>query len=157
MVEESVAHEPSLYRSDIKRNSLDESNLDICYSDNIAHMITIECKDIMDLMVELAAYISENVAVVSAVKTKDIVLDPLAENVDPNHVVVLVKTFLARKSLSKDFLVKSSGEKITVVALVERKVRVEHTDSGLFVCPHCGKVTPYEEEMNVHVRAHYII
>jgi hypothetical protein len=109
-------------------------------------------------MVELAAYISENVRAVSAIKTSSIVLDPLTKNIlDPNTVGVHVKEFLISKDLSKDFLVEVSGEKITIVSVSGRKVKVEKMDSGLLVCPHCGKVTPYEEEMNVHVRTHYLI
>ena len=121
-------------------------------------MITIECDGIRDLMPELAAYISENVHAVSAIKTSSIVLDPLKENaLDANEVGMHVKTFLVRKDLSNDFLVKVSGEKITIVSVSGRQVKLEKTDSGLLVCPHCGKVTPYEEEMNVHVRTHYLI
>ena len=91
-------------------------------------------------------------------KTGSIVLDPLTESIpDVNDVVMHVKTFLTQKGLSKDFNIKVAGEKIMIISTSERKVRVEKTDSGLLVCPHCGKVTPYEEEMNVHVRAHYLI
>jgi len=126
-------------------------------------MITIECRGIQDLMVDLAVYIAENVAAVPAIKTRSIVLDPLTDDIiDANNVSTHVKAFLAEKGLSRDFMVKVVGEKITVVSLSvvslpERKVSVEKTDSGLLVCPHCGKVTPYEEEMNVHVRAHYFV
>jgi hypothetical protein len=121
-------------------------------------MITIECDGIRDLMVELAAYISENVRAVSAIKTSSIVLDPLKENaLNANEVSEYVKEFLINKDLSKDFLVEVSGEKIVIVSVSGRKVKVEKMDSGLLVCPHCGKVTPYEEEMNVHVRTHYLI
>jgi hypothetical protein len=121
-------------------------------------MISIECNDMQDLMVELAAYISENIAAIPAVKTNSIVLDPLTENIpDVNDVVMHVKSFLAQKGLSKDFTIKVAGEKIMLISISERKVRAEKTDSGLLVCPHCGKVTPYEEEMNVHIRAHYLI
>ena len=121
-------------------------------------MITIECKDAQDLMVELAAYLAENIAAVPAIKTSSIVLDPLTETVlDVNDVNMHVKTFFVKKGLSKDFIIKVAGEKIMVISISERKIRVEKTDSGLLVCPHCGKVTQYEEEMNVHVRAHYLI
>ncbi len=121
-------------------------------------MITIECDGIRDLMAELAAYISENVPAVSAIKTNSIVLDPLTENVlDANEVSMHVNAFLVRKDLSKDFLVNITGDKITIVSVSDRKISVEKIDSGLLVCPHCGLVTPYEEEMNVHVRAHYLI
>ncbi len=121
-------------------------------------MITIECDDMPDLKVELAAYLAENIAAVTAIKSSSIVLDPLTEEVpDPNDVSMYVKAFLDKKDLSKDFIVKVAGEKIMIISISERKVKVKNTDSGLLVCPHCGKVTPYEEEMNVHVRAHYLV
>jgi hypothetical protein len=70
---------------------------------------------------------------------------------------MIVKKFFVEKDLSKDFVVEVVGEKITIASVSERKIKVEMTDSGLLVCPHCGKVTPYEEEMNVHVKIHYLI
>jgi len=121
-------------------------------------MIIIECNDMQDLMVELAAYLAENIAAVPAIKTSSIVLDPLTESaLDVNDISMCIKTFFAKKSLSNDFIVKVTAEKIKVITITERKVRIEKTDSGLLVCPHCGMVTPYEEEMNVHVKAHYLI
>ena len=121
-------------------------------------MITIECKDMQDLKVELAAYISENVEAVTAIKTNSIALDPLREDgLDPNEISMIVKKFFDTKDLSNDFVVKVVGEKIIIISVSERKVRAESTYSGLLVCPHCGKITPYEEEMNVHIKAHYLV
>jgi len=122
-------------------------------------MISIECRDLKDLKLELAAYLSEKVPAVPAIKTKSIVLDPLEEDSSftINEVSLYVRMFLARKDLLNDFAVTVDDEKITVKTVSERKIDVKKVDSGLLVCPHCGKVTPYEEEMNVHVKAHYLI
>lgn len=122
-------------------------------------MISIECSDLKDLKLELAAYLSEKVPAVPAIKTKSIVLDPLEEDSSftINEVSLYVRMFLARKELLHDFAVTADDEKITVKSVSERKIDVKKVDSGLLVCPHCGKVTPYEEEMNVHIKAHYLI
>ena len=122
-------------------------------------MISIECSDLKDLKLELAAYLSEKVPAVPAIKTNSIILDPLEEDSSfaINEVSLYVRMFLARKKLLHDFAVTVDDEKIVVKAVSERKIDVKKVDLGLLVCPHCGKVTPYEEEMNVHIKAHYLI
>jgi len=122
-------------------------------------MISIECSDLKDLKLELAAYLSEKVLAVPAIKANSIVLDPLEEDSSfaIDEVSLYVRMFLARKKLLHDFAVTVDDEKIVVKAVSERKIDVKNVDSGLLVCPHCGLVTPYEEEMNVHIKAHYLI
>jgi len=122
-------------------------------------MISIECSDLKDLKLELAAYLSEKVLAVPAIKANSIVLDPLEEDSSfaIDEVSLYVRMFLARKKLLHDFAVTADDEKIVVKAVSERKIDVKNVDSGLLVCPHCGLVTPYEEEMNVHIKAHYLI
>lgn len=119
-------------------------------------MITIECKGMRELMVELAAYLSEHTAAVGVIKNESVVLDPLTdEALHIGDIMNNVKAFLSSKDLSGDFIIKAAGEKITVISISGRKVTAEKTDLGLLICPHCGKVTLYEEEMNVHIKAHY--
>jgi len=122
-------------------------------------MISIECSDLKDLKLELAAYLSEKVLAVPAIKANSIVLDPLEEDrrFAIDEVSLYVRMFLARKDLLNDFAVTVDDEKIVMKSVSERKIDVKMADSGLLVCPHCGKVTPYEEEMNVHIKAHYLI
>lgn len=120
-------------------------------------MIAIDCHDVRELRVELAAYLSERTKVVALMKSDEIVLDSLTDDsADANDVSQHVKSFLAMKDLSNDFLVKVRGEKIIIVSISERKVARTDKDLGLLECPHCGMLTPYEAEMNVHLKAHYI-
>ncbi len=117
-------------------------------------MITIDCNDIQDLLVELAAYLGDNIAAVPVIKTRSIVLDPLVENdITAKNVSMHIENFLAKRGLSKDFNIKVNGEKIMIISISERNIEVKKEDSGLLVCPYCGMVTPYEEVMNVHVKA----
>ncbi|MFQ5969430.1 MAG: C2H2-type zinc finger protein [Nitrososphaerales archaeon] len=121
-------------------------------------MITVECIDIKNLIVELAGYLSQKVAAVPVVKTGSIVLDPLTgKTLSARDVSVHVKDFLTREGLSNDFVIEVVGERIRLIGISEKKLRVETTDSDLLVCPHCGMVTRYEEELNVHIKIHYII
>ncbi|MFQ5920577.1 MAG: hypothetical protein ACE5JV_01000 [Nitrososphaerales archaeon] len=120
-------------------------------------MITIDCHDMRELKVELAAYISERTKVVALMKSDEIVLDSLTDDVaDVNDVSQHVTAFLAMKDLSKDFLVKVKGKKIIIVSISGRKVTRTDKDLELLECPHCGMLSPYEEEMSVHLKAHYI-
>ncbi|MFQ5940083.1 MAG: hypothetical protein ACE5KA_00065 [Nitrososphaerales archaeon] len=117
-------------------------------------MITIDCSDIENIIVEVAAYLADNVEVVPAIKTRSIVLDPLVEkDVRAKDVSMHLENFLAEKGLARDFIIKVRDEKIMVVAISETKIEAVRNDSGLLVCPFCGLVTPHEEEMNVHMRA----
>lgn len=121
-------------------------------------MISIECSDMQDLKIELAAYLLDKLPAVPLIRTNDIVLDPLTEDTEINldDVRTYVNTFLASQNIDNDFLVSVNGNKIVVKGISGRKIHVAKADSGLLTCPHCGKVTPYEEEMNVHIRIHYI-
>lgn len=105
-------------------------------------------------MVELAAYLARNVAAVPAIKTGSIVLDPLQQNViNANDVRTHLESFLIEKGLSRDFILKVADETITIIGISGRKIEPKKEHSGLLVCPFCGMVTPYEEEMDVHIKA----
>ncbi len=119
-------------------------------------MISIECRDINDLKPELAGYLSEKLPAVPVIRTNDIVLDPLTKDaeISVDDVHTYVKTFLARENIN-DCVVSVDGDKILVNTTSERRVQVKRPDSGLLECPHCGMVTPYKEEMDVHIRIHY--
>lgn len=120
-------------------------------------MISIECSNIKELQIELAAYLSEKLPAVPVVRTNDIVLDPLIESqVNVEDARVYVKTFLARHSIDNDFLVNVNGDKIQIMSVSERKLQKQSSKSDLLTCPHCGMVTPYKEELDVHVKIHYI-
>lgn len=120
-------------------------------------MIIIRCAGIKGLKVELAAYLSENMAVVAAVKADSIAIDPLVDTIGASEVSVHVNAFLAREDLAKNFAVRILGKEIVMDALSDVQYERKEHDTDLLVCPHCGKISPYEEEMSVHIRAHYII
>lgn len=118
-------------------------------------MISVECKDINDLKPELAAYLSEKLPAVPVIRRNDIVLDPLNDEIKIDDVRITVETFLTRENIS-NYIVSVNGEKITVTLTSGRRIHVQKRDSGLLTCPHCGLVTPYKEEMDVHIKIHYI-
>ena len=120
-------------------------------------MITIECSDINDLKPELAAYLSEKLPAVPVIRTNDIALDPLTKDVEISidDVCNCVKAYLASENID-DCIVTVDGNKILINATSDRRIRVPRPDTGLLTCPHCGMVTPYQEEMDVHIRIHYI-
>jgi len=120
------------------------------------NVISIECRDINDLKPELAAYLSEKLPAVPVIRTNDIVLDPLTKDAEISIDAVhnYVKAFLTRENIN-DCVVTINDDKILVNVTSERRVHVKRPDSGLLECPHCGMVTPYKEEMDVHIRIHY--
>jgi len=99
-------------------------------------MITIVCEDIEDLLVEMAAYLSDNIAAVAVIKTGRIVLDLLERNdTSVQDVRLHVENFLVERGLSRDFIIKVHGEKIMIIATSERKIVIKKEDSGLLVVP----------------------
>ncbi len=123
-------------------------------------MITIDCSEIKELMVELAAHISQQTSTLGLIKSQSVVLDPLTgEDPGIDDVVAGVKSFLALRELSSDFTVKAEDKNVRIISVSGKKVKAIKTDLGMLgmlECPHCGKITLYEEEMNVHIKAHYV-
>ncbi|NMJ87505.1 MAG: hypothetical protein EX285_06670 [Thaumarchaeota archaeon] len=120
-------------------------------------MITIQCVDINDLKPDLAAYLSEKLPAVPVIRTNDIVLDPLTREseISIDDVCTYIETFLTRENIN-DCILSVDGNKILINTTSKRKINVIRPDFGLLACPHCGLVTPYKEEMDVHIRIHYL-
>jgi hypothetical protein len=120
-------------------------------------MITIDCSDINELKTDLAAYLAEKLPAVPVIRRNDIVLDPLTDKtkIIIDDVRTYVKTFFARESID-EFIVNVQANSIVIHTMSRRRGEVARPDSGLLTCPHCGLVTPYKEEMDVHIRIHYI-
>ena len=117
-------------------------------------MITIDCKDLEDLMLEAAVYLADNIEAVTAIKTACIALDPLTDSkLNTKNVKTHLEGFLTKRGILQDFIIKVDGEKIKVTAISERKIEDKNVQSPFLMCPHCGFVTPYEEVLDVHMKA----
>ena len=119
--------------------------------DTLMVLITIKIDAKKQTMIDLAAYIMDSMHIVAAIKNDAIDIDPLID-VDEDHLIDTIKRFIKANAL--DGIVAKSKKGIKVIISKDKDYHPQA--SRLLTCPHCGKVSLYEEEMSVHIKAHYI-
>ena len=121
-------------------------------------MITVDCHEVESIQNELLIYVADNVAAIPNIKYHEFVLSPIEEDdiIDTNEVVVAIKEFLESLGEQRNFAVISRGDVISIESISGKTIeRDAQHNSGLFSCPHCGHVTPYETIHNTHMKIHY--
>jgi len=122
-------------------------------------MITIDCKDVLSIKNELVVYVSDKVAAIPTLKHHQFTLSTLDDDevIDTNTVVTSIKEFLASIGEGSNFAVISNSNTISIKSISGKIIeRDAIPQSDMFSCTHCGFVTRYEVELNVHMRIHYI-
>jgi len=108
---------------------------------------------------ELLVYVSDQVAAVPTLKTREFTLSPIEDNqnVDKNEVIVAIKEFLDSIGESRNFAVISSSNIILIKSISGKTIEREAKPvAKMFSCAHCGFVTQYEVEHNNHQKIHYL-
>ncbi|HVB95159.1 MAG TPA: hypothetical protein VND41_00975 [Nitrososphaerales archaeon] len=125
-------------------------------------MILVDCSELSaDEKLALASQISDRLegVAIALVKGENIVLDELSqEKPEPSIVKETVAGFISRRRDAEHYSVEMAGERIIVhsadpISAMGKKAQ-NQLPPNLKQCPFCGFVTPYEELMIVHVRAH---
>ena len=122
-------------------------------------MLTIDCKDVLSIKNELVVYVSDQAAAIPTLKHNQFTLSTFDDDevIDTNMVITSIKEFLNSIGEGHNFAVISNNEIITIKSIsgkiIERK---DAPQSDMFSCTHCGFVTRYEVELNVHMRIHYL-
>jgi len=122
-------------------------------------MLTIDCKDVLSIKNELIVYVSDEVAAIPTLKHNQFTLSTFDDDevIDTNLVVTSIKEFLNSIGEGTNFAVISTNDTISIKAISGRVIeRDAAPKSEMFSCTHCGFVTRYEVELNVHMRIHYI-
>ena len=122
-------------------------------------MITIDCKEVLSIKNELLVYVSDEVAAIPTLKHHQFTLSTFDDNevLDTNLVVTSIKEFLNSIGEGSNFAVISNNDIISIKAISGKIIeRDAAPQSDMFSCTHCGFVTRYEVELNVHMRIHYI-
>ena len=121
-------------------------------------MITVDCHEVESIQNELLIYVADDIAAVPNIKYHEFILSPIEDDgtIDTNDVVSSIKRFLDSIGEQQNFAVISKGDIISIESIsgktIERDVK---SSEGLFSCPHCGHVTPYETIHNTHMKIHY--
>jgi len=125
-------------------------------------VILVDCSELSaDEKLALASQISDRLegVAIALVKGENIVLDELSqEKPEPSIVKETVAGFISRRRDAEHYSVEMAGERIIVhsadpISAMGKKAQ-NQLPPNLKQCPFCGFVTPYEELMIVHVRAH---
>ncbi len=122
-------------------------------------MLTIDCKDVLSIKNELIVYVSDEVAAIPTLKHHQFTLSTFDDDevVDTNSVVTSIKGFLNSIGEGTNFAVISNNDTISIKAISGKVIeRDAAPKSEMFSCTHCGFVTRYEVELNVHMRIHYM-
>jgi hypothetical protein len=122
-------------------------------------MITIDCKEVLSIKNELLVYVSDEVAAIPTLKHHQFTLSTFDDDevIDTNLVVTSIKEFLNSIGEGSNFAVISNNDTIRIKAISGKIIeRDAAPQSDMFSCTHCGFVTRYEVELNVHMRIHYL-
>jgi len=122
-------------------------------------MITIDCKEVLSIKNELVVYVSDEVAAIPTLKHHQFTLSTFDDDevIDTNLVVTSIKEFLNSIGEGSNFAVISNNDIIRIKAISGKIIeRDAAPQSDMFSCTHCGFVTRYEVELNVHMRIHYL-
>ncbi len=123
-------------------------------------MLTIDCKDILSIKNDLLVFVADKVAAIPTLKHHQFTLSTLDDDeiIDIASVISAIKEYLESIDEGNNFAVISSNETISITSIsgkiIERDDTVQQSD--MFSCTHCGFVTRYEVELNVHMRIHYL-
>jgi hypothetical protein len=128
-------------------------------------VILIDCSELSaDEKLALASQVSDSLEgiAVALVKGENIVLDELSDEKKPDLPVVkdIAVDFISRRKGGSVYSVEVVGEQIIVhsteqVEATTKKKTQNQLPTNLHQCPRCAFVTPYEELLVVHERAHY--
>ena len=122
-------------------------------------MLTIDCSDVLSIKNELVVYVSDQAAAIPTLKHNQFTLSTLDDDevIDTNTVINSIKEFLDSIGEGNNFAVISKDETISIKSISGKIIeRDAAPQSDMFSCTHCGFVTRFEVELNVHMRIHYL-
>ncbi len=122
-------------------------------------MLIVDCQDVEQIKNELVVYVADQVAAIPTLQIHQFTLSPIEDSdvVDKSAVISSIKEFLDSINEKKNFAVISNGDIISIKSINGKIIEREQKPvNQMFSCPHCGHVTPYEVEHQVHMKIHYI-
>ncbi len=123
-------------------------------------MLTIDCKDVVSVKNDLLEYVADQVAAIPTLKNHQFTLSSFDDDeiIDITAVISAIKEFLDSIDEGKNFAVISNNDVINITSISGKIIEntAPQSEHDLFSCTHCGYVTQYQVELNVHMRIHYI-
>ena len=122
-------------------------------------MLTVDCKDVLSIQNKLLVYVADQVAAIPTLKNHQFTLSTLDDDViDSETVITAIKEFLDSIGEGSNFAVISNLEMISIKSIYGKTIEREDSvhQNEMFSCSHCGFVTRYQVELDVHMRIHYL-
>ena len=123
-------------------------------------MLTIDCKDVVSVKTDLLVYVADQVAAIPTLKNHQFTLSSFDDDeiIDTTAVISAIKEFLDSIDEGKNFAVISNNDVINITSISGKVIEntAPKSEHEMFSCTHCGYVTQYQVELNVHMRIHYI-
>jgi flavin-binding protein dodecin len=122
-------------------------------------MLTIDCKDVPSIKNELLVYVADKVEAIPTLKQHQFTLSTFDDDdtLDIDVVISAIKEYLDSIDEKNNFAVISNNGKIDITSISGRVIERDSADqSEMFSCTHCGFVTRYQVELDVHMRIHYL-
>lgn len=123
-------------------------------------MLTIDCRDILSVRNELLVYVADKVEAIPTLKNQQFTLSTLddRDNIDHDAVILAIKEYLTSIGEGKNFAVISNNDLINITSISGKTIEktTDSSQDGMFSCTHCGFITQYQTELNVHMRIHYL-
>jgi len=123
-------------------------------------MLTVDCRDVLSVKNELLVYVSDSVAAIPTLKNHKFTLSTFDDDeiLDTDSVITAIKEFLDSIGENNNFAVISNNDTISIQSISGKIISndSETAQNEMFTCTHCGFVTRYQVELNVHMRIHYL-
>jgi hypothetical protein len=122
-------------------------------------MLTIDCKDVSSIQNELLVYVADKVEAIPTLKNRQFTLSKFDDEIlDVEIVISAIKEYFDSIDESSNFAVISNNDLINITSITGKILtpNSEKQQNDMFSCTHCGFITQYQVELNVHMRMHYL-
>ena len=121
-------------------------------------MLTIDCKDVSSVQNELLVYVADKVEAIPTLKHHQFTLSNLDDDdiLDVELVISAIKEYFDSIDEGSNFAVISNNQFINITSVNGKVLQNESKtqEGNMFSCTHCGFITQYQVELNVHMRIH---
>ncbi|MDC0450724.1 C2H2-type zinc finger protein [Nitrosopumilus sp.] len=123
-------------------------------------MLTIDCKEVLSVQNELLVYVADKVEAIPTLKNRQFTLSTFDDDaiLDVELVISAIKEYFDSIHEGSNFAVISNNDFINITSISGKVIERDPQKSpdNMFSCTHCGFITKYQVELNVHMRIHYM-
>ena len=123
-------------------------------------MLTIDCKEVASIQNELLVYVADKVEAIPTLKNRQFTLSTFDDDaiLDVELVISAIKEYFDSIHEGSNFAVISNNNFINITSISGKVIErdPQKTTDNMFSCTHCGFITKYQVELNVHMRIHYM-